>query len=200
MADNGEQKYDVKDQINEKISRTTRNWGSHPTELWTDILLKLSIKDVLKFRPISQFFRSIIDDSNFVARHFRRHVDHPEALPEGGGHDDIGDGVDYQHCNNNPHYSDHHHVTRTIDNINGLLLLHKFKSRLKNWNSKTELILWNPLTAKTCLIPKSRLCARGLDNFVVNQPVKVGFGYDVAHDDYKIVAIVESNGLVIALL
>jgi len=72
--------------------------------------------------------------------------------------------------------------------VNGLLLLHKFRSPLQKWES-TEMILCNPLIAKALIIPpspESLQLGRGTR-------ADLGFGYDPWNDDYKVVAAAHSE-------
>lgn len=54
-----------------KKTRIVKSWSKHnlPAELWPEILSKLPVKSLLRFRSVSKSWRTLIDDPNFCRSH-----------------------------------------------------------------------------------------------------------------------------------
>ncbi|KAL5579724.1 hypothetical protein UlMin_012166 [Ulmus minor] len=158
--------------------------GYLPPEVVTDILSRLSVRNLLCFRCVCKQWRSIIDSQDFIHFHFRK-------CSESKSHltlilrkdfqlftvelDALKDAVELPHplmCYNNR--------IRILGFCNGLLCI---------CNIAEDIVIWNPSTRKHRFVPSlpvernSRLALSPLSN------VAYGFGYDSAKDDYKLLRI-----------
>ncbi|XP_074319010.1 uncharacterized protein LOC141655872 [Silene latifolia] len=170
---------------------------SFPSELWTEILLRLPIRVLLRLRSTCTHFRNLIDSDSFGFLHFSRGMRSPESskliVVRRNNNMVIGNQYVKNAANDFlmskefifPINLEQNFKCEAVGHVNGLILLHKYVCRAKNWNSASQLMVWNPFTHKSFTIPKSPLCSSGMMH---NQPASIAFGYN--GKDYKIVVLV----------
>ncbi|XP_020225504.1 F-box/kelch-repeat protein At3g06240 [Cajanus cajan] len=152
-----------------------------PTELIIQILLRLPVKSLLRFKCVSKSWYSLISDSHFAKSHFElvatgtqrllfiepsipviRSIDFNASL-----HDD---SASFALNLNFPH------PTRIIGSCRGLVLLDCWQS----------LLVWNPSTGFHKQLSHSPI-ASDMDAFFFT--FLYGFGYDSSTDDYLVVQV-----------
>ncbi|GKV45189.1 hypothetical protein SLEP1_g52300 [Rubroshorea leprosula] len=169
-------------------------------DLVIDILLRLPVKSLLRFRCVSTSFCSEIDSADFVNTHVNRSIQSRtgQKLIVSGSSScngptdfyaaDFEDDLKAAFLLNNPLKSQHG-SNMVCGSCNGLILLGMLSnSRFR----RTEHAIWNPFTRRYKKVP---ICpVQTLPGYCWY--FNIGLGYDSAHDDYKIIMIslvVESN-------
>ncbi|GLT36879.1 hypothetical protein SLA2020_112260 [Shorea laevis] len=155
-------------------------------ELVTDILLRLPVKSLLRFRCLSTSHCSEIDSADFVKSHLNRSIQTKirQKLIVWDSKSimnfycaDFDDDLKSAFLLSNPLKSPHWGAMVCASYF-GLILL-SF--------SHNNLVLWNPFTRRYKRLP---LCpVQTLSGF--REFVNFGLGYDSAVDDYKVVTISE---------
>ncbi|KAF7813723.1 F-box/kelch-repeat protein [Senna tora] len=150
---------------------TTKNL---PQEVLINILLRLPVKSLLRFKSVSKLWLSLISNPSFAKSHFQLSSSLPHRLLH----------IDESHVSsidfNSSFYDD-----------SALLHLHSPITPLPSeiWGSSRGFVLldgysnfyvWNPSTASCKTVP----CCPMPPQFA---PFIHGFGYDASHDDYLIV-------------
>ncbi|KAK9188294.1 hypothetical protein WN944_019695 [Citrus x changshan-huyou] len=162
-----------------------------PTDINIDILSRLSVKCLLRFKCVSKSFCSLIDSQEFIKIHLKRSIETNSNLSLilsgtpapildssrywGGkifsaGLDSLNLGVELDHP-----FKNCKGRTPIIDSCNGLI---PFK------NDENGIALWNPSTEEHLILSKFW---GDLKDFTVVD----GFGYDAVNDDYKVVRLVQ---------
>ncbi|GLT36888.1 hypothetical protein SLA2020_112340 [Shorea laevis] len=162
-------------------------------ELVTEILLRLPVKSLLRFRCLSKPSRAEIDGVNFVQNHLKRSVEaktHQKLIVNNmdyASHSklyaaDFDNGLKNSFLLNTPLKSLHRCTTFVRGSCNGLILFGMLISY-----QTTELTIWNPFTRRYKKLPPCPVqtlpeygCFTGFD-----------LGNDSALDDYKVVMISE---------
>ncbi|XP_055804041.1 F-box protein CPR1-like [Solanum dulcamara] len=157
-------------------------------ELVSEILSRLPVKFLLKFRSVSKSWLSLISSSEFIKNHLNLSANNKEdthhvlILDVGGGkwnykgfplkslfYDSVTEPLELDfpiEKNNHWHY--------VKGSCNGLVYLSDYCLEYS--------LLWNPTTRKHKDLPPFRPRAKK------TEPA-FGFGYDELHDDYKVVII-----------
>jgi F-box interacting protein len=170
-----------------------------PEEIIEKILLKMPVKDLIRFSAVCKSWNSLIRNPRFIQTHLKNqtdddnpellllllgsyqsddlHRDDPAALF--GQYSNLLNPI-HNHNKSNPTY---HLSYRVVGTCNGLVCLSVFSLRGAPW----PIILWNPSIRKVRFLPRpgrpSDGCTSGLgDNYF--------FGYDSRINDYKVVRIV----------
>ncbi|GMJ01510.1 CONSTITUTIVE EXPRESSER OF PR GENES 1, CONSTITUTIVE EXPRESSER OF PR GENES 30 [Hibiscus trionum] len=181
-------------------------------DLICEILRRLSVKDLLRFRCVSKSWCSLIDGSDFIKLHLSHSVETSTNL-----------SIFLNRCREVNIYSVNIDSLKTAQRLefpgdesnkgrgfvvlgscNGLFVLLKCPNiplpLFKMWIFKRndELYLWNPSTRKSHMLPANEI---GFTPQVFSPPhVWYGFGYDPISDDYKLVRIVQSFCLIVDFL
>ncbi|KAF5728859.1 putative F-box and associated interaction domains-containing protein [Tripterygium wilfordii] len=154
-------------------------------DLITEIILRLPVKSLIRFKWVSKTWCSMIEDPDFI----KLHLDH--SLKTGSNHylmlkdrrlftvdfDSLTTAVEMEH---HPLYAGLGGETEAIGSSNGLVLLR---------NSEQNLALYNFSTRTYHRLPVEPLLKFGSES---DDPGSVfyGFGYDSVNDDYKVLRIV----------
>ncbi|KAM6601921.1 hypothetical protein CsatA_021530 [Cannabis sativa] len=159
---------------------------SLPSEIIADILIRLPVKDLLRYRCVSKPWCSLIDSPDFI----KWHLNHSKETYSNAGlvlnWSDIY-WVDLDNLNSVVelnHPIDFEGGTEVLGSCNGLLVL---------FNSYDDVALWNPFTKRYRNLPNTELEFAGKD-FCICQYIIYGFGYDPIHDDYKLIRLVQYIG------
>ncbi|KAI5660652.1 hypothetical protein M9H77_19975 [Catharanthus roseus] len=155
-----------------------------PEDLLLNILARLPVESLLRFRCISKSWAAIIDSKEFTKFHLNLSIKKQEshkflfikrwniyAAEFYSSKNIIANWRQISNPFSKPHVS-----FNLVGSCNGLLCIHDVLV--------DNLFLYNPWTKKTWIVP---LDHEDIDSF----PTKVshGFGYDDINDDYKIVRI-----------
>ncbi|XP_059451019.1 F-box/kelch-repeat protein At3g06240-like [Corylus avellana] len=169
-----------------------------PKEVITDILSRLPVKSLMRFRCVSKAWCSLISTPNFISTHLNRSLSNsphqpylfvchcwtlhtvllypsdPEIEQKGDFFANPSDRIELRDPSNNE-YSLH-----LVGSSNGLLCLATL-----NFDNEVGLcVLWNPSIQKAIYLPKPNL---GFDRSLNKS---FGFGYEPTTDDYKLVRLV----------
>lgn len=157
-----------------------------PYELLVDILVRLPVASLLRFKSVCKSWNSLITNPSFVTKHLNHSKTNSEKIlfglcTEGN------DQRPYLLCRDNEQFRDELselkflipldlplHYFRIVGSLNGILCL-----RVPLISEISTIILWNPSTRKSIIVPKPEF----LHNFVL------GFGLQPATHDYKLVKI-----------
>ncbi|XP_060181111.1 F-box/kelch-repeat protein At3g23880-like [Lycium barbarum] len=163
-----------------------------PEELIIEILLRLPVKSLLKFRSVSKSWLALISTPEFINTHLsisannqRLVLTHHKFVLTSSVHkyqyniescslssllnnDSVIESFDLDYPMNNPLKN-----VWIVGSVNGLICLAI---------GFTDLFLWNPSTRNFKKLPDSRPTGRPAC-------FKYGFGYDECHDDYKVIGM-----------
>ncbi|CAL5355729.1 unnamed protein product [Camellia sinensis] len=162
-----------------------------PEEVVSDILSRLPVEPLLRFRSVSIPWRALIDSSDFVKLHLNRSVETKSNLCL-VMRDDHLFAVDFDSLDGTTVEAvklDHHplrcqdYETEVWGSCNGLICLS---------NALDTMVLWNPSTRKSRRLPYASIEFQNHSRFYESRVY--GFGYDSVTDDYKVVRIVVLKG------
>ena len=158
-----------------------------------DILSRLSVKCLLRFKCVSKSFCSLIDSQEFIKIHLKRSIETSSnlslilsgtpasILPSScywdgkifsASLDCLNLGLELDHP-----FKNCKGETLMIDSCNGLIALQ---------NDENDIALWNPATKEHVMLPDFWSDLK--DNVY---RVCDGFGYDAVNDDYKVVRLIQ---------
>ncbi|XP_073302609.1 F-box protein CPR1-like [Primulina huaijiensis] len=151
-----------------------------PLDLIEDILRRLPVKSLKRFRSVAKSWCFLIDSEKFVKSHLR------QSLISNSNHHLILGGLDLYSIDLGP--LDKARVIKppfsykTVDGVTnscyGLVLV-----------MSEPPVLWNPFSGSYRVLPGSSLeYPPGSDYYVM---VSHGFGYDSKNDDYKVLKVLE---------
>ncbi|XP_030553000.1 F-box protein CPR1-like isoform X1 [Rhodamnia argentea] len=157
--------------------------GTLPIELITEILDRLPVESLLRFRCVSRRWRSTIDSPRFVKSHLSRSVESSTNLSLFLRHSsslyclDLGSLRSVVEMNYPLMcYSDQ---IKVLGSCHGLLCIS---------NAADDVVIWNPSTRKHKFLPYSAVEVRRASAFSV---CVYGFGYDDGNDDYMLLRLVQ---------
>ncbi|KAJ4980632.1 hypothetical protein NE237_031469 [Protea cynaroides] len=183
------------DEENEKISvEESMPTESLPEVLIVDILSCLPVKSLLRFRCVCKHWYALITDPAFVKTHlsrslvsnsnlsiiFRNPISHNLNFREFRFNefniypDDLDAFEQQAVAELNYPFKRPHYLSYIVGSCNGLLCI---------YNSKEEILLWNPSTRRHHKLPFTHI--------EYGSNIVCGFGHDPTTDDYKIVRIVQ---------
>ncbi|KAK1367162.1 F-box and associated interaction domain protein [Heracleum sosnowskyi] len=157
--------------------------------LIAEILCRLPVKILLRFRCVSKPWCSLIDSPRFVKAHLKRSIEcktKPGIIIKSF----VSSSVDFDSLHNNATTAVEIdeplrtllYATGDVGSCNGLHCL---------YNLETDLFLWNPAMRKCRKLPTAP--AEFLRPFEFDQSSLCGFGYDAGNDDYKVLRIVQPD-------
>ncbi|KAK8559719.1 hypothetical protein V6N13_016455 [Hibiscus sabdariffa] len=152
-----------------------------------DVLCRLGVKDLLRFRCVSNPWCSTIDSPDFIKRHsLKTNTNLSLILPSAYIFSVDFDSLEAPQRLKHPlDESDEGKGTEILGSCHGLLAL-------INGDDDYEISLWNPSTRRSQMLPFTDIefppWSLGFQ-FIVH-----GFGYDPISDDYKLVRMVQFHG------
>ncbi|KAA8516862.1 hypothetical protein F0562_017320 [Nyssa sinensis] len=161
-----------------------------PAEVVTDILTRLPVKTLLRFRCVSKPWCALIDSRDFVKFHLKRSIETKSNLSlilrycylYSVDLESLDNAVEVDHplkCDN--------YETQVLGSCNGLLCLS---------NSEVDIVVWNPSIRKHRKLPLMQIeFPPGLRGSCFSHFVVYGFGHDVVNDEYKLVRMVQFYGV-----
>ncbi|CAA0826478.1 F-box protein CPR30 [Striga hermonthica] len=156
-----------------------------PFELIEDILLRLPVKSLKRFRSVGKSWCSLIDSESFAKSHLRRSLasnSHRRLILGGLGVYSVDlDTLDRAEVIKPPFY--YKSVDEISNSCNGIVLV-----------MSEPPVLWNPYSRDYKVLPETSAEApEGLESY---SRTTYGLGYDSRKDDYKVIRLVEfRNGL-----
>ncbi|XP_021609138.1 F-box protein CPR1 [Manihot esculenta] len=149
-------------------------------DLLVEILCRLPVESLLRFRCLSKTCCSCIDSPDFIKLHLNRSIKTRtnrslvihEILPKGSTY-----AIDLDSSESNRHPMKLHHKFHgdVFGSCNGLLAIYNGE----------DLTLWNPATKKHRNLP------RFWDHCQSDDKMLRGFGYNAENDDYKVIVITQ---------
>ncbi|PIN07849.1 hypothetical protein CDL12_19582 [Handroanthus impetiginosus] len=151
-----------------------------PFELIEDILRRLPVKTLKRFRAVAKSWCFLIDSENFIKSHLRQTLmskSYRRLILGGLGLYIIDlDSPDRAHAIKPPFY--YKSVDAISNSCNGIVLV-----------MSEPPVLWNPFSRSYKILPDCSVEHRTeLDSY---SKTTYGFGYDSRNDDYKVVRVVE---------
>lgn len=151
--------------------------SSLPTEIITDVLLRLPVRTLLRFRCVSKPWCFLIDGPDFIKHHLRRSIDTDTntslILRHVHFYSVDFDSQDSVYLDLPVNFSSY--ITEMLGSCNGLVCV----------CDDNYIAFWNPSTRKHHALPVSPVQISGFKILVY------GFGYDEINDDYKLLRIVQ---------
>ncbi|KAL6985740.1 hypothetical protein U1Q18_019113 [Sarracenia purpurea var. burkii] len=163
-----------------------------PEEVLIDILSRLPVKPLLRFRCVSTPWRDLIDSTDFVKLHLNRSIETKTNLSLilrddnrlfSVEFDSLDDAVDAVHLDHHPLWCQEY-GTEVWGSCNGLIFMS---------NALDTLVLWNPSTRKSRRLPYAPIEFQNLSRYYESRIY--GFGCDSSNHDYKVVRIVVLKGI-----
>lgn len=162
-------------------------WGGEmaglPCELITDILGRLPVDSLLRFRCVSKWWRYIIDSPRFAKLHLRRSVEASTGLSLFLRHSSslyyVDLGSQRRAVETNYPLMCYSDQIKVLGSCDGLLCIS---------NAADDVVIWNPSTRKHKFLPYSAVEVRRASVFSV---CVYGFGYNDRTDDYMLLRLVQ---------
>ncbi|XVF62525.1 hypothetical protein PTKIN_Ptkin09bG0015300 [Pterospermum kingtungense] len=163
--------------------------AAQPDDIILDILCRLDVEDLLRFRCVPKEFCSLIDNPYFIKLHLSRspetntnYVIIRECLLCFVDIDSLKTTTKLYHPLDAGIYSE------ILGSCNGFLAL-------RSLGSDEDICLWNPSTRKSYILPVTETHYPPLYN---NSPstFRYGFGYEPISDDYKLVRMDQFDELI----
>lgn len=166
-----------------------------PMELVTELLVRLPVKSLVRFRCVCRAWCSLISFPDFASLHFSRYHAHDDDSPlltatidvsgkfqwmllSGHTYENIVQD-DYAILNNQKIMAHVDTCDPRGSPINGLLLLSKRSVNPAENPLEMELMLWNPMIGKTHKLPTHS----------IDYDTYLGLGFSHSRNDCKVVAI-----------
>ncbi|KAK6149673.1 hypothetical protein DH2020_017198 [Rehmannia glutinosa] len=150
-----------------------------PPEIIIDILTRLPVKSLLRFRCVSKSWRSMIDGKDFIKLHLHHSFETNSNRTLVVKNNklfyvdlDSFERLDTGNIRFNSHF--------LVGSCNGLVLL---------VSTFDNIVLWNPSTRKLNKLPVTPLPMEFVELYY-------GLGYDSKHDDYKVVRVSQASARV----
>ncbi|XP_043693042.1 F-box protein CPR1-like [Telopea speciosissima] len=160
-----------------------------PEDVIPDILSRLPVKSLLRFRCVCKPWCDLITDPAFVKMHLNRSLacnsnlslifKYPNLLSMDLDVCEQQKAVELDHPLKSPNNG-----TKVVGSCNGLLCL---------FNSDKDICLWNPSTKRHQKLPITPI--EFPITFTLYRYIAYGFGYDPTTEDYKLVRVVRSYGI-----
>lgn len=165
-----------------------------PQELLLEVLLRVPVKPLLRFRCVSKPWCSLIDNASFGLKHLEKSIEcNPDSgivvreYRKGEKHYlvDVDSEDEFTAVEIGDSLKTDLSGTRYAGNCNGLVCLWK-----RNDKSEDDIFLWNPATRKIRKLPRANNIPIP---FMLIGSCVVGFGYDHVSDDYKVMRTYDSQ-------
>ncbi|WRX26193.1 F-box domain - like 10 [Theobroma cacao] len=169
-----------------------------PSDLITDILCRLPVKTLLRFKCVSKPWGSLIDDSDFVKIHLHQSLKTSTNiklfLDNCVENDNEAYAVDFDSLCNlvqfpRPFTAEaNKYQSRIFGSCNGLLAVCHRQEGIALWNPSTRKYHYLPTLGDDITMDHDILPGCGYDKNTI-----LGFGYDVSNSDYKVVKMFRSK-------
>ncbi|KAG8385828.1 hypothetical protein BUALT_Bualt03G0085800 [Buddleja alternifolia] len=153
-----------------------------PPEIIRDILSRLPVKSLLRFRCVSKPWRSMIDTKDFIKLHLRHsyNTNSNRTLLVDSTQLFYIDLDSFERLDIGDTQFEPQTVACSCDGL--VLIVFKFNN----------IVLWNPATRKLNKLPATPLeCQISVKANCVDE--RYALGYDSKHDDYKVVRVIQAS-------
>ncbi|GAB2231543.1 hypothetical protein Droror1_Dr00010551 [Drosera rotundifolia] len=160
-----------------------------PMDLIVNVLARMPVKSLMRFKCVSRSWYDLISDRGFVQLHLKRSLETNSRTSIVIGNQSLY-SLDLENINS---------CTEIYNDLGGLM---RFPSIVGSCNGllclayndpKRTLVLYNPYSRMYKKVPPSSNELKG--HSLIIQNGNFGFGYDSAHDDFKIVSILQFPGM-----
>lgn len=161
-----------------------------PQDIIADILSRLEVKQLLCYRCVSKTWRKLIDGPDFIKLHLTNSISsssnqllilkHSKNLYRVSS-----DSLNLASVLDHPLMC-YNHSVKLLGSCNGLLCIS---------NIVDDIAFWNPCTRRHRVLPYLSLEHKKFSGASVYSSSVYGFGYDLIHDDYKLVRITQFCGV-----
>nr|POE88528.1 f-box protein cpr30 [Quercus suber] len=161
-----------------------------PVEIITEILSRLPVKSLLRFLCVSKSWYALIKHPDFIKLHLHRSIEtnRDRTLIIGKLITGVPRYFFSVHFPTENHFDNafklHQPLYRRgklveiLDYCHGLVCIH-------HWID--EIAIWNPLIRKYRMLSKEPILKPS--GFTYSKSSKIGFGYDLCNDDYKVLRV-----------
>ncbi|PSS24777.1 F-box protein [Actinidia chinensis var. chinensis] len=157
-----------------------------PIDVIVDILSRLPVKTLLRFRCVSKPWCALIDGRDFIKSHLQRSITTKNHLSlivrdcylYSVDFDSLDNAVELDHPLKCDDFG-----TEVLGSCDGLVCL---------YNGEDNVAIWNPSTRRYQKLPETEI--EFPDYFTSCQCIIYGFGYDPITDDYKVVRLIQFYG------
>lgn len=187
---------------NEEEQKSSRGMASIcflPADVVVEILARLPVKSLIRFKCVCKSWYALIINPNFITKHLQlnkassnTHKNARFLLKNHISHKPVVSMLFYESPNVSlgaamPLFDEDLHSVTLYGTCDGIVCV-GFTSRLPPGNFDRQMGLWNPATREFRALPSSRV-PRPADLLV--QWTDIGFGLDFTSKDYKMVEIIE---------
>lgn len=157
-----------------------------PIDVIVDILSRLPVKSLLRFRCVSKPLCALIDSHDFIKSHLKRSIDtktHLSLILRDSylyslDLDSLDHAVELDHPLKSRDFG-----TEVLGSCDGLVCL---------YNGEEDIAIWNPSTRRYRKLPVEEI--EFPDYFTSCQYIIYGLGYDPVTVDYKVVRFIQFYG------
>ncbi|RAL47710.1 hypothetical protein DM860_012335 [Cuscuta australis] len=158
-----------------------------PWEIIVDIFCRLPVEDLLRYRAVSKPWRSLIGGREFINRQLKLSPDSTSRL---GFFFGGSNGLYWTSLNGLNSFAP---LTYPIDAGTGISVHGSCNGLLALMNPNSDMAIWNPSTRRYIGLPISdHFQSFPCHEFEI---FLTGFGYDPINDDYKLLLLIEFQGL-----
>ncbi|KAJ1427145.1 Galactose oxidase/kelch, beta-propeller [Sesbania bispinosa] len=152
-----------------------------PSEVITDILTRLPVKPLLRFRSTCKWWRSLIDSTHFTFEHLNKSTKNSTIILRQYSrvYQLELDNLDKVEELNHPLMCYSNRI-KVLGSCNGLICI---------CNIADDIAFWNPSIRKHRILPSEPLNRHESDEKTLLAARVYGFGHDSVSDDYKLVSI-----------
>ncbi|TYI67487.1 hypothetical protein E1A91_D08G021100v1, partial [Gossypium mustelinum] len=157
-------------------------------DMTLDIFRCLSVKDLLRFKCVSKFWCSWIEDQNFIKLHLSDSLKtntNRSLILHHGRYEIFYVNYDSPKTTRRLEQPEQNKNIQILGSCNGLLVVEEQNGRI---------LLWNPSTRHYQVLPNSTEIEFSPPPIFYYHSTYSGFGYDPVSDDYKLVRIVQLLG------
>ncbi|XP_062088510.1 F-box protein CPR1-like [Humulus lupulus] len=159
--------------------------GSLPGDAILNILCRLSVKDLLRYRCVSKPWCSLIDDPHFVRTHLEHSMETDSNLSLIRGDRELH-SIDVDTLDSA--------IRLNPVDVCGVEILGCFNGLLVLTNSIGDMAIWNPSTRRYKMLLLSDLIENPFPNGIIEFGI-AGFGYDSVNDDHKLLRMIHYFGV-----
>ncbi|XP_022740748.1 F-box/kelch-repeat protein At3g06240-like [Durio zibethinus] len=174
-----------------------QGFGNLPSDLFLEILLRLPVKSLTRFKCVCKSWYALINHPKFISMHLSYNSNNNEfvlikrclltCLGKKENMFSLVSSKDFSSVNiavDVPLYKKEPYL-QLLGQCDGIICLSNYRD---------DIVLCNPATKESMVLPKSCLLYLSLNPNLIPQTNGLGFGYDLKNQQYKVVRIVSYWG------